>query len=108
MEGDLYDTSKLIEMYKKGGAVHGYTTILNLIEFPKAINLNLTIIFPSKFDYNLALKISTELLRRGNPIPATDLIIAAVALNDGLRLVTKDKHFLLVKEVENDFKVLVD
>ncbi|MGC9202635.1 MAG: hypothetical protein ACP5HX_08225 [Thermoproteota archaeon] len=41
-------------------------------------------------------------------MPATDLVIAAVALNNGLRLVTKDKNFLLVKEVEEDFKVLVD
>jgi predicted nucleic acid-binding protein len=33
-------------------------------------------------------------------MPAIDLVIAAVALNNGLRLVTKDKNFLLVKEVE--------
>ncbi len=31
MEEDLYDTSKLIETYNKGGATHGYTTILNLV-----------------------------------------------------------------------------
>jgi len=34
-----------------------------------------------------------------------DSIIAAVALNNKLKLVTKDKHFLWVKEVKKGFKV---
>jgi len=101
----LYDTNKLIDAYRKGEAIQGYTTILNLIEFPKAMEFNLNVLFPSKSDYTLALKISTELLKIGKPIPAVDAVIAAVALNNGLKLITEDKHFLFVKEIRKEFNV---
>ena len=58
-----------------------------------------------KSDYHLALLISTELLKVGKPIPAVDSVIAAVALNNKLKLVTKDKHFLMVKEVRKEFRI---
>lgn len=107
MEESLYDTSWLIDAYRENENVEGYTTILNLIEFPKAMELNLRVLFPAKSDYNLALIISTQLLKAGKPIPAVDSVIAAVALNNRLKLVTKDKHFLLVKEVKKEFRVEV-
>jgi len=59
------------------------------------MDFNLKVLFPSKSDYILALKISTELLRVGKPIPVVDSVIAAVALNNGLRVITKDKHFFV-------------
>jgi hypothetical protein len=34
---NLYDSSDLIELRKAGGQAEGYTTILNLIEFPKGV-----------------------------------------------------------------------
>ncbi len=105
MEESLYDTNSLIDAYRERETLDGYTTILNLIEFPKAMEFNLRVLFPSKSDYHLALMISTELLKAGKPIPAVDSVIAAVALNNKLKLITKDKHFLLVKEVKKDFKV---
>ncbi len=108
MEKVLYDTSKLIDAYKKRENVRGYTTIFNIIEFPKTLELDLTVLYPSKSDYNLAIKISTELLKIGKPIPAVDAIISAIAINKGLKLVTKDRHFLFVKEVVEDFNVTVD
>lgn len=108
MEKTLYDTSKLIEAYKRGEQVSGFTTIFNLIEFPKAIELNLTIIFPSRTDYNLALEISTKLLKIGKPLPAIDVVNAAIAVNNGLKFVTKDKHFLLIKEVKEEFNVFIE
>ena len=105
MEKSLFDTNRLIDAYRDGESLDGYTTILNLIEFPKAIEFNLRVMFPSKSDYYLALRISTELLKTGKPIPAVDSVIAAVALNNKLKLVTKDKHFLLIKNVMKDFMV---
>ncbi len=72
-----FDTNRLIDAYRGGESLNGYTTILNLIEFPKAIEFNLRVMFPSKSDYHLALKISTELLKAGKPIPAVDSVIAA-------------------------------
>ena len=108
MEKNLYDTSKLIDAYKKKEMHRGYTTIFNLIEFPKALELDLKVLYPSKWDYNLALKISTELLKIGKPIPAVDAIISAIALNNGLRVITKDRHFLFVKDVRRDFDVVIE
>ena len=108
MEKKLYDTSKLIECYKNGMPIRGYTTILNLIEFPKALELDLVVIYPSKLDYELALKLSTELLRVGKPVPAIDAVIAAIALNRKLKLVTKDKHFAFIKEVRDDFELFIE
>ncbi len=108
MEKNLYDTSKLIDLYKENREVRGYTTIFNVIEFPKSLELDFVVLYPSKSDYNLALKISTELLKVGKPIPAIDVIISAIALNNGLRVVTKDRHFLFVKDVVRDFEVVVE
>ena len=108
MEKVLYDTNKLIESYKSNKDIQGYTTIFNLIEFPKALELDLIVLYPSKSDYNLALKISTELLKIGKPVPAIDVIISAISINRGLKLVTKDKHFLFVKDVIKDFNVQIE
>lgn len=105
MEESLYDTSRLIEAYKKKETIQGYTTILNLLEFPKAIELNLRVLFPSKSDYYLSLRISTELLKAGKTIPAFDSLIAAIVLNNKLKLVTKDNHFFLIEKIMKDFKV---
>ncbi len=105
MEKSIYDTNRLIDAYRERETLDGYTTILNLIEFPKAIEFDLRVLFPSKSDYQLALIISTELIKIGKPIPAVDSVIAAVALNNKLKLVTKDKHFVMVKEVNKNFKV---
>jgi len=43
----------------------------------------------------------------GKPTPAIDVLIAAMCIRRDLRLLTKDKHFLFIKEVEPDFMVHV-
>jgi len=48
MEENLYDTSRLIECYKNSIPMKGYTTVLKLIEFPKALELDLMVIYPSR------------------------------------------------------------
>jgi len=108
MEKNLYDTSKLIDAYKKNEKIHGYTTIFNVVEFPKALELDLKILYPSKSDYHLALRLSVELLKIGKPIPAIDIMISAIVLNRELKVVTKDKHFLVIKEIRKDFDVVVE
>lgn len=105
MEESLFDTNSLIDAYREKETIDGFTTILNIVEFPKAMELNLRVLFPSKSDYHLALIISTKLLKIGKPIPAVDSVIAAVALNNKLKLVTKDNHFLVIKDVKKEFKV---
>ena len=51
----------------------GYTTIFNIVEFPKILDFKLTVLYPSKSDYNLAIKLSKDVLRIGKPLPAIDI-----------------------------------
>ncbi len=108
MEENLYDTTKLIDAYKNSEDLRGYTSVLNLVEFPKALELDLEVIYPSKKDYDLALMISTQLLKASRPIPAVDTVIAATCINNKLKLATKVEHFMRVKEVRSDFEVKVE
>jgi len=75
------------------------------MEFPKAMEFNLRVLFPSKSDYYLSLRISIELQKAGKPIPAINSLIAAIVLNNKLKLVTRDNHFLLIEKIMKDFKV---
>ena len=43
MEEILYDTGSLINAYKQRKQPAGYTTILNVVEFPKLLELKLTV-----------------------------------------------------------------
>lgn len=98
MEKALYDTNVLIEAVKSRKKLEGYTTVLNVVEFPRALELGLTVITPSLEDYLLAIKISQTMVRRGTPVPAVNAVVASVAINRELTLVTRDKHFEWIKE----------
>ena len=43
MEEILYDTGSLINAYKQRKQPAGYTTIFNVVEFPKLLELKLTV-----------------------------------------------------------------
>lgn len=103
MAENLYDSSELIELRRAGNQPEGYTTILNLIEFPKAVELRkLRMLYPTKEDYDNALVWSAELLKRGTPVPAIDLVISAISVRLGLQLVTRDRHFRHVKSAAKE------
>jgi len=107
MEEVVYDTNQLINFLKSGKhSVKGFTTILNIIEFPKALDLRgLAVIYPTLDDYDESLKISASLLRKGCPLPAVDILIASMCIRRNLRLRTIDKHFTGVKSVRDAFKI---
>lgn len=107
MEEVVYDTNQLISFLKSGAQnVKGFTTILNIIEFPKALDLKgLAVIYPTLDDYDESLKISAALLRKGCPLPAVDILIASICIRRDLRLRTLDKHFANIKSVRNAFKL---
>ena len=106
-EASVYDTSSLINLLKsRKRDVKGFTTILNTIEFPKALEFKgLGVIYPNIEDYDEALKISALLLKRGKPAPAIDILIAAMCTRRGLTLLTADEHFKHIKSVKKEFKV---
>ncbi|HLE74806.1 MAG TPA: hypothetical protein VI864_02010 [Candidatus Bathyarchaeia archaeon] len=107
MEEVIYDTNQLISFLKSGKhSVKGFTTILNIIEFPKALDLKgLAVIYPTLDDYDESLKISAALLRKGCPLPAVDILIASMCIRRNLRLCTIDKHFTNIKSVRDAFKL---
>ncbi len=105
MEKALYDTNVLIEAVKSRRKLEGHTTILNIVEFPRALELGLTVITPSLGDYLLATKISQAMVRKGTPVPAVDAVVAAVAINRKLTLVTREEHFEWIKEEFEELKL---
>lgn len=108
MEEDLYDSSELIEIYRTTGEAEGYTSVLNLIEFPKGIELSdLNVVYPAREDYDQALVWSAKLLERGSPVPALDVVLAAMSVRLGVRLVTRDRHFAVIKSVARELKLQV-
>jgi len=109
VEEVVYDTSALINLLKSGKqTAKGFTTIFNVIEFPKVVSLKeLGVIYPTIEDYDEALKVSASLLSAGKPLPAIDILIATICIRRGLLLHTAEKHFKHVKSVRREFKVEV-
>jgi len=104
----LFDTNWLMNLYKERKKDEkGNTTILNIIEYPKAIDYftNIEIKFPSNNDFATSVYLSKELLKIGKPLPSMDIIIASICRNLNLTLNTYDKHFNVIKEVWEDFKL---
>ena len=102
----LYDTNVLIDLVKSGkNPGDGYTTALNLVEYPKGVSLNLGVLIPSPKEYALAVKLSEKLVKTGTPVPAVDVIIAAVAISRGMTLVTKDRHLSQIRKVTPELQL---
>jgi hypothetical protein len=101
-EDEVFDTSLLMEGKGK------LTTILNLVEYPKALEEEMEVLFPDKRDYYRAIEIMVKLYETGKPIPALDAILAGMCINRKLTLRTRDVHFQRVAEVSHDFKLKMD
>ena len=108
MGESLFDTNWLMHLYKEGkNKEKGNTTIINIIEYPKAIDYftNIVIKYPSDNDFNTSIYLSKELLKIGKPLPSLDILIAAICYNLNFTLVTYDKHFNVIKEIWKDFQI---
>ena len=102
----LYDTNVIINAIKSSKKPKGYTTILNIVEFPRGSELDLIVLTPSLDDYLLAIEISQTMVERGTPVPAVDAVMAAVALNRNFTIVTRDKHFNFIQKVYPKLKIV--
>lgn len=107
MGTQLYDTNILIERLRERiSKLEGSTTTLNLIEFPKAAAISgLEIIVPGKDDYDKGFELAILLLKAGKPVPAVDIILAAIAINRELLLHTMDGHFKEIQKIAKNLKV---
>ncbi len=109
MAANLYDTNILIDAKRNQSPLFGFTTILNIIEFPKALeNDGLNVLQPGSNDYEVALELSIKLLEVGTPVPAVDVIVAAMCLKRNLVLHTSDRHFKEVKAIAKTLKLRLE
>jgi predicted nucleic acid-binding protein len=103
----LYDTSAIIELVLRRGCktVLGATSILTIVEWPPALLYVPEVLYPTKEDYTTAVNWQMKLRRMGNPLPAVDLLIAAIALNNDMTLVTLNSHFQIIEEIEPRLRI---
>jgi tRNA(fMet)-specific endonuclease VapC len=70
------------------------TNATRKMQIYESIRKNLQMLFlDSEEVFDKAAGIHADLKRRGEPIPDTDILIAAIALHHDLILVTDDSHF---------------
>ncbi len=100
-ETEIFDTNLLME--GKGTA----TTIFCIIEYPKALEMNLKVLWPEKADYVKAIEVMVLMFKKGTPLPAIDIIMASMCINRDLALVTKDKHFEHIQKSVPGFKLIL-
>ncbi len=100
-EDEVFDTNLLMEGKGK------LTTIFNLVEYPKALERGVEVLFPDKKDYYRAIEIMTQLYEIGKPLPALDVILASMCLNRKLTLRTKDVHFQRLADISSEFKLKI-
>jgi hypothetical protein len=101
-QDEILDTSTLIQ--GKGGTA----TIFSAIEFPKAVQPENEFIFPTRKDFVLSIEIATNLLRKGKPLPAVDVVISSMCLNRNAALRTRDAHFKVIQELYPGFELLLE
>ena len=66
----------------------------------------MVVIYPSQREYTQSIRYSVKLRRKGTPIPAIDILIGTIAVSKNLYLVTNDRHFEILKEVEPHLKYI--
>ncbi|BDB99353.1 type II toxin-antitoxin system VapC family toxin [Saccharolobus caldissimus] len=83
------------------------TSILNVIEYPPILDLKdkLLAIYPTKANYELALKIMIKLRKVGKPVNVVDIILASIAINHNMIVITNDRDFDLIKKVEEKLEI---
>jgi hypothetical protein len=84
------------------------TTILNVIEYPKAIERDVDVIFPEKKDYYKAIEVMTSLLKKGKPLPVVDVLLASMCMNHDFTFRTRDRHFEKISQEFSEFKLVME
>jgi PIN domain. len=82
------------------------TSILNIIEYPPALELGskLVVIYPSSEDFDLSIQLMLQLRKIGKPVGIVDIILAAIAINRDLIVVSNDRDFVTLKQVAHNLK----
>jgi predicted nucleic acid-binding protein len=76
-------------------------TAVTLVEYPKIVyykHFSGGVIFPIYEDYIVAHRLQLALIGLGKPQAFSDLLVAAVAINRGEELATRDRDFDVIAE----------
>ena len=65
----------------------------------------LAIIYPTIDDYEESIELSAALLKKGTPLHAVDIMIAAMCIRRNLTLLTKDNDFTYITKIRKSFKL---
>lgn len=95
----IVDTSAFIQ------GAEGLVTVFTAVEHPDSERAVPRLLFPSQTDYGTAIWLSDQLQQRGMRVGAIDILIASMALNRGLPVITKDRDFEKIQSVEKSLKV---
>lgn len=79
----------ILELLKGAGSDKDYSTLKESLDALVCLDVK-------KEVWERAFTLSLELRKKGASIPATDILISAVALHYGCKLLHNDKHFTLV------------
>ncbi len=90
---EILDTSVVLD------AKEGIITIFTLIEHPPCGERFFDILFPETKDYVIAVEIARKLRKKGTPVGAIDMLIAAMAVNRSLAVRTLDGDFKHIQAV---------
>jgi len=107
----ILDTSSVIVRARRGEKIEENITSITLVEYPPIRDyegFRGKIYFLSRRDQLTAFSLQERLRALGKPMGAADLLIAAICLNRDEELVTLDGDFLVIKEVEPSFRVIVE
>ncbi len=73
------------------------------MEYPKCLEYVTEVVYPDEDDFKRAIELSRKLYKIGKPLGAIDVLIASICINRNLKLITKDRGFNNIKEIEEDF-----
>lgn len=76
-----------------------------MIEHPPAERAYDKVLHPVKRDFDTALDMSQRLREAGSPVGTVDILIASMAINRNLSLITKDGDFEKIQAVEKKLKI---
>ena len=103
----IIDTSLLIDVVSGGKSVHENISFITVIEYPMILEYEKfygKIFYPDEKDFILALELQRKLRKVGRMKNASDLIIAAMCINNKEGLMTNDSDFDDIADV-SDLKI---
>lgn len=84
------------------GAFKSTRAIENIKRIDKFVNDSVVLSYSTEVAREYG-KLKTELKIQGHPIPENDIWIGAIARHNNLKLVTRDKHFSQIQQLEVEY-----